>query len=566
MGTTLKADLILKNAYVWTADVRNPEAEAIAIYGDRILYVGASESDRLDELVDGDTKIINLQNKMVMPALFDSHLHISAVAKSGWFFIMTKEEHSTKESIKKALKKYALEHPKEEVPYIYAESCPTVIMDDPEMTKEYIDDCVSDRPVLLCDYNYHRSLINSKMLELLEITGPDSFKGSENRNFQYDENGDPTGIVDERAFEDIVDVMYEKVNWRPPSQADGYVMLPFLDFLTKCGVCYVFDGVTEGEDTFIGLSQLQREGKLNHYYEGTRLIKEIGELENAIAEIKNWQYKYGSPHINVNTLKVFLDGTNEIGTSALLEPYSNDPDGEFCGELEFSEEEMIKVFDRANDEKLDLQVHMVGDRAFRTALDAIEKAQHNAAKKGLEWVSKVIFLHCELIDPADRGRVAPLGVFINWTPHWSGGDFGDVAKTYLGEERFNRMYSFNELISSGATVGYGSDVVDMEEEERADPFLGIQIGHTRYDHLHDTGLVRPPESEKLSIHDLLMGYTINNAIAMGYDKNFGSLEAGKSSNLIVLNQNVFQVKDDEISKTRPVFFLFDGKELINELE
>jgi predicted amidohydrolase YtcJ len=331
-------------------------------------------------------------------------------------------------------------------------------------------------------------------------------------------------------------------------------------------VCYLCDGTTEGEETFIGLTQLQNEGRLNHYYEGARHIKNIGELEDGIIDIINWQAKYGSSHISIKTLKVFLDGTNEIGNSALIEPYACDPEGRFCGDLQFSEEEMGKVFTRANEEGLDVHVHMVGDRAFRAALNALEKSKKAAQQGNCMWATRTMFLHCELTDPSDWDRAAAAGVYVNWSPHWSGGIFGDASKKFLGEERFDRLYSFNGMIRAGVAVNFSSDIVDMEEEERADPFLGIQIGHTRYDASLGTGKIRGPESEKLSIHDLLMGYTIYNAKALGCEKDFGSLETGKTSNLIVLNQNLFEVEEGEISRTKPLYFLFDGRELVNKME
>ena len=67
--------------------------------------------------------------------------------------------------------------------------------------------------------------------------------------------------------------------------------------------------------------------------------------------------------------------------------------------------------------------------------------------------------HCGLIDPADMGRPEQLDIIVNWTPHWSGGYFGEQAKTHLGIERWNRMYDFNPVVRTGARVTFSSDVV-----------------------------------------------------------------------------------------------------------
>ena len=565
----MTADKILKNGYIWTAredrDRHVETAEAIAISGDQILYVGGNDDEELKNLTGANTRIIDLQGRMVIPALIDSHIHIGSTAKSSWYCILTKEEHSTKENIRKAIAKYANEYSAKERPYIYVESCPTGIMDEPCMTKEFLDGIVSDRPLLLCDENFHRCLCNSRMLALMGIEDGTSYKANGSRNFRFDADGKPTGIVDERAFEDLLDSMYEKIGWYPPSEANGDLMLPLLQTLNSYGVGFVRDGFTDSEATLEGLSVLEKEGKLTLYYEGSRYIKEISELEDVVSDVRRWQETYGSRLIRVNTIKLFLDGTNEIGTSAVLEPFCNDPEGKDCGKLQFSEAELTMVLDRMNDERMDVQIHLVGDRAFRTALNAVEAARKLAAEKGHAWVSRVTLLHCELTDPSDWPRIRELGVYINWTPHWSGGCFGDASKFYLGEERFGRMYAVNSMIQAGAVVNYSSDVVDLEEEARINPWLGMQIGHTRYDASLGTGRIREPAGERLSRKDLLMGYTLYNAMCLGMEEHLGSLEVGKSSNLCVLNKNYFEAADDEIAAIRPVYALFAGKAIIDEL-
>src|SRR5690625_5354866 len=112
----------------------------------------------------------------------------------------------------------------------------------------------------------------------------------------------------------------------------------------------------------------------------------------------------------------------------------------------------------ANQAGLDLHIHLVGDRAFRVACDAVEAAQDSLANCEDGWVTQVTFAHCELVDPADMSRPEKLGIIINWTPHWSGGYFGEEAIRHLGEERWNRMYRFrseehtSELQSRGHLV------------------------------------------------------------------------------------------------------------------
>ena len=166
-------------------------------------------------------------------------------------------------------------------------------------------------------------------------------------------------------------------------------------------------------------------------------------------------------------------------------------------------------------------------------------------------------LHCELVHPDDRRRAADLGVYINFTPVFAGGVFGDAAKQYLGEKRFNSMYAFREIIDSGAVVNFASDIVDEEGLPLANPFLGIEVGHTRS--LDDGVTVRESKDECMTREELLYGYTINNALGMGIADKAGSIEVGKMANLCILSDNVFDVDKYKIKDITPEIVIFEGK-------
>ena len=132
-----------------------------------------------------------------------------------------------------------------------------------------------------------------------------------------------------------------------------------------------------------------------------------------------------------------------------------------------------------------------------------------------------------LVDPADMPRVAKLGIIVNWSPHWSGGYFGTESAEWLGQDRFNRMYQFNPIISTGGIVALSSDVASQYEAPRADPFLGLQVGHTRIDPWWPMG-VREPASGCLALSDLVKGYTLNGAIQLRKGRDDG-LDRGRQA-------------------------------------
>lgn len=159
-------------------------------------------------------------------------------------------------------------------------------------------------------------------------------------------------------------------------------------------------------------------------------------------------------------------------------------------------DETKEVIRRCNVEGIDVHFHLVGDLAFRTICDVTEEL---IAEQGPLDI-QVEMCHCEYVDPADMGRPAELGIIINWTPHWSGGYFGDAALQYLGQERFDNMYQFNPMMDSGAIVTFGSDCYSMFEENRANPYFGMQTAMTRIDiewPMDDENPMRQKEEAKL---------------------------------------------------------------------
>ena len=231
-----------------------------------------------------------------------------------------------------------------------------------------------------------------------------------------------------------------------------------------------------------------------------------------------------------------------------------------------SEKELTKTLLRLNEEGFDIQIHLVGDRAFRVACNATEAAQKEA---GDDWKIQVELLHNELVAESDQVRPAELGILINWSPHWTGGYFGLEAINYLGEERFNTMYDFTKMIETGASVNYGSDVVTGYEFHRANPFFGMQCAVTRIDPefpLDVEGHMRPVEASKLTVPQLIDGYTLQAAKELRLDDSTGSLEAGKKANLCVLDQNVFEEKENKIKDVKPTLVMFEGKVVSGELK
>ncbi|MCQ4636478.1 amidohydrolase family protein [Anaerovorax odorimutans] len=549
---------IIKNADIYTCSEGCPKANCIIFDKETIQFVGDIGEVALEKYVDAE--IHDIGGRCLLPGMIDSHIHPGWVTKSLWHIPLPWTEDVNE--VLAFVKQYADAHPKSEYPFLYFEYYPTSMFDEHGPTKELLDTAVSDRPVLCQDFGEHLCWVNSKMLELLGVD-KDTPDPGPLETFVRDEDGNPTGWIREMAWYKFADNMFRALNWYPPEELNEETIKGFFDFLEESGITAIADGFIENDDQIEAIYKLDKAGKLNVYYDGMVRFWNYEDLAEKIARLKEYRKQYTTNHIKINTMKLFLDGTNESGNSASLHEHINDS-GNY-GEIMMETDELTKCFLLCNQEGLDLHIHVVGDRGFRVACDAVEAAQAAARSAGVPWVCMPVLAHCEVVDPADMERPAKLGITINWSCHWSGGYFGEEAMNYYSREKWSRMYQFNPMIDSGALVTFSSDVVTGYELHRAYPFFGMQVAATKIDPEFPLdpdkypNSMRPPASAKLSLPVLLKGYTINGAKQLHWQEKMGSLEPGKIANMLVTDKNMFDTPLDQIKDLKIDAVIFEGK-------
>lgn len=546
------ADLVVSHARVYTVDPARPWAEALAIRGGRIVYVG--DSAGAEPFIGPRTARHALAGRLVLPGFVDSHTHPGLVASSGDYFLLPQTLEP--KQLLAAVAEQALRNP--DLPILVGGYWPIAAFPTSGPRREDLDRIVPDRPVVLFDDSGHSQWLNSRALALMGVDRNTPDVVPDLSSFARDPSGEPTGWAKEMAAIPYL----RKMGLRPKLDIED--LQAFLSYLVSKGVTTLFDAGNDDRDDEVygALARLERQGRLPLRYQGCVHITLPGQLGGAVARLERLRGSYAGARLRFNTIKIHYDGVSEIGTSSVLEAFLSNPASR--GNTLVSGDRLRDFMLELDARGIDLHLHSVGDAAVRTALDAVEAAQ---ARLGRPFDSRVTLCHDELLSAPDVPRFGKLGVIANFTPHWNGGYFGGADRT-LGRARYDRMYSVKPLLEAGATVTFSSDITDHIEwkTDRADPFLGLQIGHNRQEPAAGKDApLRPPVSERLSLEALVKGYTRSGAYQLRLEKQLGSIEVGKLADLIVLDENLFEIDRYALHGLSPTAVLFEGRVVFGKL-
>ena len=285
------------------------------------------------------------------------------------------------------------------------------------------------------------------------------------------------------------------------------------------------------------------------------------DAEEGLKEVKRFQREFNTEHLKVHTMKIFMDGTQKIHTAAMVTPYV---DVHTTGVTAFSAEGIAKLLKELNEANLDLHLHTVGERASRTVLDGVEMARKEL---GDNYHVRVTCAHLEIQDDADLDRFAKLGVFANFTPHWHSADPA-ISASWLGMERACKQFRCKTIWDSGATVAWSSDNIVFMDFTTWNPYLGMEVGMTRWINEKTRNYpfarvdkVFPPENERMSIEEMILGYTINGARQLGIEDRKGSITPGKDADFLVFDNDLLTAEHEGFSYNTPKEVYFGGKKV-----
>ena len=538
------ADAIYTGAKIYTADPDNPWADSFAVKGDQFVYVG--DADGAEAYADENSTRYDLSGKMVLPGLIDSHVHPGFIAQFSAIHPLPEAENQEDQlaDIRALLEANADDD------IFHGIGWDNRFFGTDGPTRQMLDAMDDTRPVIIHDITMHSIWVNTKALEASGI-GPDPEDPVPGVAYhKRDENGDLTGYITESAATQFVG------NFVSIGDKERSALMAFLGDLSESGITTVFDAGNFGADDKIYklVSELHAEGLLPVRYHGAYALFVPNQYETAIAELKAIGDAYNSDMVSIDTLKIFLDGVVETRGAHMIADYDDTP-GNRGGAL-LTGDQLRQLAIDVDREGLHLHVHVIGDQAARSTLDAIEAAREEL---GRPLNIRVAATHLQVVDPADYPRFAELDVIGQFTPAWHGFDIPFYG-TALGD-RANHPYPAAALMEHGATLSFSSDVYFPSEwhDGSANPFTGMQVGHTRqYRSVDPRGPISGPESEKLPRNVLVDGYTMGGAKQLAVEARLGSLEAGKTADFIILGEDLFEIDAQQIHQIVPEAVFLNG--------
>ncbi len=546
----------LVNARIHTGNVRQPSASALVVQADRIVYVGDRDTPGWVHALQPGTKVYDLKHQVVIPGFIDGHTHpgLTAIFGSG---DPAADERDNMAAPNRAetlqwLRRYAKAHPQKDIVVLGYWDVASFLPLGPN--KRDLDAIWPKTPVVVFDNSGHSAWLNSTMLHTLGIDAHTPDVSANISMYVRDARGEPTGWIKEwGTLAKLVPLIM------PPPDEFRARLIRQLNYLASHGVTTLFDGGNMGlEDiVYAELAKLDRAGSLPVRYFGSFQIFDPLQLEKAVSEIRRLQATYGGRNLQFNTIKLMYDGVFEVLTAAMLQPYASDPSGR--GGIIIDHHRLAQFIQQLDREHLNLHVHVVGDRATREALDAVEEATQTLGRSpGIQ----VTLAHLQIVDPVDLARLGRLGVNANMTPHWFGGtQFGRAGLVTLGVERAHRDEPTGSIWRSGANLTFSSDVTSSDEIPRTNPFVGLEMAVTRRDYAGGADLYqRPPmPAECLSLEQALSAYTLNGARQLGIAAEVGSIESGKKADFVVVSGDLFSVPASRIHSAKVAAVVLNGR-------
>ncbi len=510
--------------YVSFKPVRTVEA---IVFERRVLYTGDNDKAlRLAELMGAE--VSDLEGRTVMPGFIDCHMHLDEVG-------MTMETIDLRgvKSVEELKTKVEEAYKRDERGWILGHGWDQEVMDE-WPTRWDLDEVAPDRPVMLSRVCLHAAVLNTKAMELTGLV-------KSKLPSVVREEGEPTGIVKEEAFEIAREGMkrglgvedYVRFIMEGASKAVslGVTSVGFMSVELKALRALMRVGVKLPVRVFAYLDPGRREAKRDGMYSDISILDAFDFLGGGVVSTGKF---------SIRGIKVLADGSFGARTAWLSSKYA---DADTEGYPNLDKRKLKEIAERTDALGLQMAVHAIGDAAIDMVLDVYGKVGRGHRLE-----------HASLIREDQLRRVRELGVRVSIQPHFIFTDWWVVKR--VGEGRARWVYPFKSMLKLGLEVGVGTD----SPVEPLNPWETVYAAVTRgkYDGIP---LYRFTEKESLSVEEALHAYTEGSARIIGIEKDLGTLETGKLADLIVLGVDPLGIEERKLRDVRVLETYVSGEKL-----
>lgn len=535
-GRPSPADLVLHGGKVVTVDENFSIHEAVAVRGDKIVFVGSNED--VEKYILPSTMVIDLEGQLVLPGLIDAHAHLHSLGDE-----LTSLNITGTTSYQEIIDSVAIRvQSTESGEWIVGGRWDQNDWEDKAFPMhDPLSEVSPDNPVYLTRIDGNAAFANQKALELAGITKdtPDPVGGVIIRK----ENGDPTGVLVNRAMNLVSDNI--------PPDSEEHFKQKFLKAVRDC----LSVGLTGVHEAGIGpqhialYKNLIDNGQLN-----MRVYAMLGEEKDLPLDMDLAAYfkkhrieQYGRHLLSVRSIKLYFDGALGSRGAAFFEPYQDDPDN--TGLLRITPEYITAISRAALEAGMGVNTHCIGVRGNRLCLEAYEKAMQENPKPDHRFRIE----HAQILERQDVDKFVALGIIPAMQPTHCTSDMYFVEDR-VGPERAKGAYAWRWFIDAGLVIPCGSDF----PVESNNPLLGIYAAVTRQDPAGWPEGGWHPE-QRMTIREAIKGFTIWAAFGAFQEDVLGSIEVGKYADFTVLDKDILEIAPKEILQTKTVYTIVGGQ-------
>lgn len=523
---TSKADIVIENARVFTSRLDMPHAQAVAVKGNRILFVGTNEG--ANTFKGPGTRVIDGRGCTLTAGFIDSHFHLLWGAV--WAGSAQLYNVRDLDDLKQTLTEFASQN--QTSAWVDGRGIKYGIVE----TRQQLDAIISDRPVYINAYDGHTSWANTKALELAGILQP----GVEAEGVGVivrDGDGLATGELRETAMRLVADLIPE------PSEARKRELLKMvIARINAAGVTGVhnMNGDMQELMTYAALEDAG-EMTLRVYVPYHIKPETTEEMLSEAAEMAKVQGDF----VRGGAAKFFMDGVWESYTALNLEPYADDPHANPEGI--FSAEHFTRMASACDRLGLQIFVHCCGDGAVRRTLDGYEAVQRSNGKRD----SRHRVEHIEVIHPDDLPRFKELGVIASMQTGHAPLDAndGDVWLERVGKQRWGKSFAWRDVKNAGAHLCLGSDWTVAP----FDPMVHLHAA------LNRKQWNKADPDQRLTLEEVILGYTRDAAYAEFKEHEKGQVREGYLADLVLFTHDLFALEPEKILNAKPALTMVDGK-------